>query len=289
MRIFDRIASGETVFADDFMPIDAKAMSALRKVIHEFPRVIADEACEYLSYHKKDGWNPNSDFGEMNPPFEYVWVEWQSPRTKRFEGKIIDYGLTQFGVVLMRNPPEGHYKYSGTAWTTSPGNKPILQLPVTPCIDKSDLADFLINEEVVPQWLELHGYTDKNRMWGHFGSELLPLYLSFSWLNCATFELETQGPSKQLARKRQRKGQFAGLDYQRIVVGKKQRKRWESQSGQSWQRFHLVRGHYADYRKNGLFGKPELRGRYWVPSHGRGDKSLGTINHEYHVTSEATR
>ena len=286
MRIFDRIASGEQVIGDDLMPMPSTAMSALRKVVHEFPRIIADEAAEYLAFHRQDSWNPNDDFGEMNPPFEYVWVEWKSPKTKRFEGKIIDYGATQFAVVLMA-ANEGFYAYIGTAFVTHPDGDVIIQMPITPCIDGNYVVDFFINDEVVPQWLELQGHNDKNRMWSHFGSELLPLYLSFSWLNCATFELETQGPNKQIARKRRRKGHFVGLDYQRIVVGKKQRKRWESQSGQAWQRFHLVRGHYADYREHGLFGNPELRGRYWVPSYGRGDKSLGTINHEYHVTSEA--
>lgn len=44
-----------------------------------------------------------------------------------------------------------------------------------------------------------------------------------------------------------------------------------------------VRGHFScygpDYGKGLLFGK--LAGRFWVPQHARGDKSLGEIDHEY--------
>jgi hypothetical protein len=42
-----------------------------------------------------------------------------------------------------------------------------------------------------------------------------------------------------------------------------------------------IRGHYADYRENGLFGKPALRGVYWIPEHYRGDPSYGESVPEY--------
>jgi hypothetical protein len=46
-------------------------------------------------------------------------------------------------------------------------------------------------------------------------------------------------------------------------------------------RSHWVRGHYADYRKTGLFGRPQSRGVYWIPEHKRGNEELGLVIPEY--------
>ena len=44
-----------------------------------------------------------------------------------------------------------------------------------------------------------------------------------------------------------------------------------------------VRGHYADYRETGLFGRESMRGLYWIPDHRRGNPDLGTVIPEYRV------
>lgn len=46
---------------------------------------------------------------------------------------------------------------------------------------------------------------------------------------------------------------------------------------------HSVRGHFADYRKSGLFGKH--KGVYWMPEHQRGDESAGTILKDYELVN----
>lgn len=43
--------------------------------------------------------------------------------------------------------------------------------------------------------------------------------------------------------------------------------------------FHLVRGHFADYRERGLFGKH--RGVFWVPIHARGSLEHGVVKKRY--------
>lgn len=46
-------------------------------------------------------------------------------------------------------------------------------------------------------------------------------------------------------------------------------------------RLHWVRGHYADYRKHGLFGR--VKALFWIPEHKRGDESLGVSGHTFKV------
>ena len=50
-------------------------------------------------------------------------------------------------------------------------------------------------------------------------------------------------------------------------------------------RLHIVRGHWADYRENGLCGNPNNRGIFWKPPHVRGDKELGEVSKDYHLAT----
>jgi hypothetical protein len=45
---------------------------------------------------------------------------------------------------------------------------------------------------------------------------------------------------------------------------------------------HLCRGHFKEY-PGGLFGKPELAGRYWWPPHVRGSLEVGLVEKDYEV------
>lgn len=44
---------------------------------------------------------------------------------------------------------------------------------------------------------------------------------------------------------------------------------------------HLVRGHFADHRELGLFGRSEFRGMFWRPAHLRGSAEAGRIRKDY--------
>lgn len=48
-------------------------------------------------------------------------------------------------------------------------------------------------------------------------------------------------------------------------------------------REHWVRGHYADYRTHGLFGK--IKGLFWIPEHKAGSAALGKTEHQYRIAS----
>jgi len=50
------------------------------------------------------------------------------------------------------------------------------------------------------------------------------------------------------------------------------------------QALHICRGHFADHRGKGLFGKVSIRGIFWVPMHVRGTTERGTVRKDYEVT-----
>lgn len=291
MRIFDRISSGENV-VDVVDPYAAVKTATLRKAVHQTPRLIADEASQYIWLHHKDQWNPSDDFGDLHPPFEMTWVEWQTPAQQMRGGRMMEWPATRWAVLMSPSSEDG-VRYFGIGFVTQSKRDAIHSSPIYPVI----LDDWSVTLKYSPEhtisWAHSARYLedcdDAETVAHGFGYEFLAMYLAFGWLNSRTFETELHGPSARVERKRLKRNHFSGLDYHQIVIGKKHRKRWESASGVTAQRFHHVRGHFADYRERGLFGKPEMRGVFWVPGHARGDKSLGTINHEYHITAEAAQ
>lgn len=73
--------------------------------------------------------------------------------------------------------------------------------------------------------------------------------------------------------------------YKTIKVMGVGRSAQDAQGGQhAAPRLHIVRGYWADYRFGaGLFGKPALRGIYWVKEHQRGRPERGAIKADYEV------
>lgn len=71
----------------------------------------------------------------------------------------------------------------------------------------------------------------------------------------------------------------------RIIVIKEMKRRAQNDrhlprdSEPSSMPFHSVRGHWADYREKGLFGK--YKGLFWIPAHTRGDLEHGEIKKHY--------
>jgi hypothetical protein len=65
---------------------------------------------------------------------------------------------------------------------------------------------------------------------------------------------------------------------------------WDRSSGQTGihSRLHVVRGHFKTYTEEApLFGK--MTGTIWVPSHARGDASLGLIEKDYNLLGQGEK
>jgi hypothetical protein len=288
VRIFDRIASGAKVYDHNGDSVEI----ALRKPVNEFVRVIADDAARYDErYPAKQSYIHKNEFGPMLAPFAHMWVEWALPFSPDSfvtpDGRVA--GEPEAIAVLVESDerPYGYEMRCGPVITYRRGQfASVLPVGVRVEADKSGncLGVYQVSDQAA--------LADQERNLGQerdWVSPLFPLFQTVGWMNCRTFDLvEVQVPTK-VAAKRSRLGQFVGLSYHRLEIGAKYRKQWQGRGGLSANRFHVVRGHFADHRTHGLFGDPARRGMYWVPGHARGDKSLGTINKEYHVTDEAAQ
>lgn len=288
MRIFDRLASGESVLAGVKFEAPSNVQASWRKLAHTATRLVADEASQYQSqsdqvWHVADG-----DFGVMRPAFDVMWIEWQTPRTILVDGKWYPRSQQQIASVVQQRDAETLMVTSLTSWRGAP----IVILPFYAEISHFDdllridcLGEFVHSEEE----LLLH-HNSRDEALAGLNGQLIPLYLTLGWLNCRNVSTQDHATPRAVKAKRQRRGTFLGLDYKRIVLDEKTKSALTRNQAaeRTHQRLHIVRGHIKHYTaERPLFGK--LTGNYWWHQQMRGDATLGRINHEYHVTSRGPR
>jgi hypothetical protein len=109
---------------------------------------------------------------------------------------------------------------------------------------------------------------------------------TFSLLNCRNVYEEKVEPSAQLQKARARRGKLPLLSYHVLKVRPVgARKPGAGNGGGAPLAEHWVRGHFADYTNGpGLFGNPNLKGRFWISPHLAGRASR-TVVKDYEVVA----
>ena len=271
VRIFDRIASGESVIPWDANGPRTGADIAWRKAANTNVRVIADEAYDYQAAHGLPKEISMSDIGQMTPPFSDMWIEWKT-----------DSGSNAL-VLHSRRDSDGDFVWRGVmAYSARPGTE-IHMLPMTFVMVSAVDDDGRV--------VAVHSVLLDGESADHFSPHFYTPMLAIAWMNCKNLMLVEHKQPRRVMRKRLRNGMFPGLSYSSIEVVPSHRKSWEkSAGGTSASCWHTVKGNLATYTdERPLFGIPGRTGRYWRPAHARGNPSKGSIHHEYHVTAEAAQ
>jgi hypothetical protein len=126
---------------------------------------------------------------------------------------------------------------------------------------------------------------------GFLYSANFPALRAMNLLNCKNVETERVIVPAPVRKKRLKKG-YPEIEWKRLVVhvGKERipiRYEANPQKGPPQTRLHVCRGHFRTYTTEApLFGK--YTGRYWIPQHTRGTKSLGEIHKVYDIHKEET-
>lgn len=284
MRIFDRIASGENVHdAIDWW--DATSMSWIRKAANTFPRFVVDEASEYFQMHGRREWT-QSQLGDSHPPFDDCWIEWKTPDQRKRGTRVEEWASAEFAVVLSKQ--EGRYR--GLPFVTQGRGTPILMVPMYLDLNEDDLGlDWSTIDRTLQQFIGMVPRTDTGEDMLAWAYDLLPMLLAFGWMNTRELGAEMVRVSPRLNKRRVQRNQTPFKDYYKVSVRPQYRKRFEAESGVGAQRFHLVRGHFMTFTKPSGGHKNGFVGTTWRRGYAKGDKALGTIHKEYHVTAEAAQ
>jgi hypothetical protein len=98
-------------------------------------------------------------------------------------------------------------------------------------------------------------------------------------LACKNVSSQTREIDAKLQKRRARDQKPPLCEYRQIVIeappGRRTNLSAEQNDSEVKRRLHMVRGHFADYREKGLFGK--YKGVFFFPAHLRGDESSGEI------------
>lgn len=301
MRIFDRIASGESVISyRTGQAVPAGQQAVWRKRAHSAVRVVADESAQFVYQCDRTDWQVDrGDFGTQMTPFPDTWVEWIEPSTRFIGGKwhsMERQGRDAF-FLRRRHLDDGRYELVGHRLMAMNyiAESPVrLRITVTKdawtCASQIEWDDRDLRNLRLSLFDSRSEHLSDEQVAQALGLEHWPLYLALGWMNTRKGGTYADSVPPGVRRRRERSGHFAGLDYHRIIVDDRtskalQRNRRLERRGLP---LHHVRGSFATYTpERPLFGK--WVGRLWRDGHTRGDKSLGTIHHEYHVTSEAAQ
>jgi hypothetical protein len=289
MRLFDRVASGQEIRTLDGKTLSGESQANVRKHAHEGIRVIADEAAQHFWQSGQTQWDlEHQDFGSIRPPFDVTWIEWITPHNVLdADGwKKTSSNPCAMFVVTVSGTDGLHLVVQGLTWDF--GADCVVMYPVASII-KIDPAGMVVGHEFycdtnfIDQGAALSDITSQQYATSLY-QLLFPGFLALGWMNCKNIHLVSGQPNERVSRKRQRRGQFAGLSYQRIVIdgvaGNATRSNREAEA--TGKRLHMVRGHFATYTdERPLFGR--VTGTFWRAWHVRGDADLGRINHEYHI------
>lgn len=289
LRIFDRVAGGDTVY-DQWGHAPTKLQTVWRKASNVCTRIVADDAAQFIYQSGRSDWSiTDGSFGVLRPPFEDLWIEWQTPSARYFQGNWHHMARTRIATHISRDDSSLFVEVVGSHDTAPIG---MWALSVT-IENPSDINGLDWRIDVYPEMDAMFDarhpdFTHQEYAAG-LAIELWPAWLTLGWMNCRNSGLETVTPPNRILRKRVRRGQPLGLDYKRIVIEEATRKALarNRESTISSQRLHIVRGHMKHYTaERPLFGK--LTGNYWWHQQMRGDAALGRINHEYHVQARGS-
>lgn len=291
MRIFDRVASGETAYLQDGnAPTDLQIV--WRRAANTSTRLVVDEAAQFVYQSGRADWSvAEGAFGSMSPPFYDMWIEWQTPSQRYLFGSWHALARNRMAAHVTARGEDLHIE----VLTSANQRKPIGMLPISVQIVNAAIPGKASQRvDVYPEIEYLNdarfpGMTREEYGLG-LALELWPVYLTLGWMNCRNVATADVSPNARIAAKRQRRGQPRGLDYKRIILdeGTRRALTGNRDAERHGKRLHIVRGHIKHYTaERPLFGK--LTGNYWWHQQMRGDATLGRINHEYHVTSRGPR
>jgi hypothetical protein len=293
MRIFDRIASGSQVKSIAGDNLDSSASAELRKRSHEAVRIVADEAAQFYWQTKQEFWELSDDcFGPLRPPFDDMWLEWKTPKTQWTADGWQNHSPRDFAFLVSAKPQGRQTILSARGLMYEPIYEAPALSPVGGLLVVNEsghvLSQRLLVDETEVDRLAGVMQTTKQELATTMLQMFYPGLLAVGWINCKNIRLETNHTNDRIARKRQRRGSFAGLSYEKIVIdgvaGQPTRSNREAHA--TGKRLHMVRGHFATYTtERPLFGR--ITGTFWRAWHVRGDADLGRISHEYQVQGQS--
>ena len=300
MRIFDRIAGGESVYGQiiDHPDLPKKATlelnetnSRIRKFVNSSMRIVIDDANEYVLANRKS-WDTRRDCGPLRPQHDSIWFEYKT----NMDAYSPETGYTVFEdmpVAILANSIQlenGITDFVLQGLTVDRGGITLFPCAMLIKVDQhgevlQEIRSLQIREDL-QQMVEYQNIS-KDELVRTYDYLSVPALLAIGWMNCKNLTLEDVKIPEHTQRRRRKNRQPIGLDYRQIKVMPDKRKKsgtTSSHEDPQPQPLHMVRGHFKTFTaEKPLLGR--IVGTFWWSHQLRGVEEMGRINHEYHTTA----
>ncbi len=118
----------------------------------------------------------------------------------------------------------------------------------------------------------------------NLGQEIFTSLLAVSFMHCHGARTRVEEPPVKLSKRHEKKTGHPLTKYHIIDIDPLRElllKEGQVESHGLVRALHEVRGHFADYREKGLFGRTQ--GIFWKPDHRRGDIESGQVIKDYNI------
>ncbi len=271
---------------------------------------------DYVFQSPAGDWDFRRDFPNIAPPFDNLWMEWSHSRRWSFHDippddpgpDRIRAGFSILGIDL-RDPemetllPDTVRKPPPEARWMCIGN---FILHVDDGFSMPPSITWFVSEDghYVPESLNDGGIgvrlsfnplfkfsfepteADWNEATGLYWFLPVP-FMALTFMHCKKVEL-VKGPAweARLQQARQRRDREPLVRWHTLVIDPVKKIVGSANGGNSMlspKALHICRGHFKDFRQQGLFGKNH--GIYWWPMHVRGSQANGEVHKDYLVRS----
>lgn len=284
------------------------------KSLAESELIIADNVLNYITkISNKNDWFLNKDIPVLLPPFENIFIETRniSPpfsigalndkKEELFSIKPTAWGANMLSAnfkkegeaidVEQKNDGRTFFKIADRDYGIFEYNKKEIKyqyfininlyIKSQNKIKKVDeTCNLLVNEK--GEYIHLLEGVETARFQEMM---IFPLFLAISFMHCKNVEyVENDYPTAYQKKYKKRHGKpMKKYKTLKIEPMKKtlQTKGNISKNGLK-KALHICRGHFKDYRENGLFGKHHEI--YWWDSHVRGSKEVGEVEKDYKIS-----
>lgn len=259
----------------------------------------ADNISDYL-YHqnRQEDWDLRTDFPNVAPPFEQIWIEYGIPAESYSEGKVVQNAhRPRVGVLIQSHEvADAEHKWAcrGTIYQKLTGGLVGYRLTVTWLVTPDGACRLLPEglrielEPLAPSIAEAMKderlISDARRQ---ATTNLFVPFLALSFLHCKNVQMVKNPESPQLQKARRRRGKLPLLRWHTLTIEPVRRIVAAANSGNpalTPKALHICRGHFKDFSERGLFGK--YKGLYWWDAQMRGTSKRGTVLKDYDVHSK---
>lgn len=251
-------------------------------------------------WETNDGFEFVSSFPSARCPWPVAWLEWFEPNRVRMpDGSFRSYPKTFGGLgALVQLPLNSDRCLAITIFSDNVPGALVAdtQVRLTPVGDVDPEHDkggfkFKVNsvlESALERQCRLLGrpYDDGARveLGNCLSSIVKSILLAFSFANCRNVRRVCEEVDPKLRKARERRGKPAVLrtytlriDPMREILDREGQRKEKGLA----HALHICRGHFKNYDERPLFGR--VKGRFWWPSHVRGDIKQGAVVKDYEI------